>query len=181
MKLLDIAKKVGKSVVSQMVPGGDLLIELVNGYVDGKPLTNDATGDQLRGALAHVPPAIMARDFDVKFVELAAETQQIMLQTEMNSQHSTRPRIAWWSFVVVAIISLAVVFMLGYAVLIKDMKLVAAVAGASTLVLTIVGPFVALLYAYFGILKHEQRHKLSAALGEAPTSLLKGLLSRVIK
>ena len=57
MKLLDILGKVGGAVVKTMVPGGGLIIDVVNEFLpDDKKLPADATGSDMQAAVDKLPP-----------------------------------------------------------------------------------------------------------------------------
>jgi hypothetical protein len=68
----------------------------------------------------------------------------------------------------------------GYAILEGDKPMVAAIMNGWPFVAAIVAPMVALLYAYFGILKTEQKHRLDAAEGNTQPRGLTGLISSLI-
>lgn len=183
MKLLDILGKVGSAVVKTIVPGGGLIIDVVNEFLpDDKKLPTDATGSDMQQAVDNLPPEyraqLMGREFDVQIEE--HHTLQAMLQAEQSSTHTTRPRIALGSFHLVAFVTIVVVSLWAYAVAIENEKLVAAVVDGWPFVTAVVGPFVTLLWAYFGVLKQEQGNRLNAANGST-TSGLGGILSNILK
>lgn len=183
MKLLDILGKVGGAVVKTMVPGGGLIIDVVNEFLpDDKKLPADATGSDMQVAVDKLPPAqraqLMGREFDVQIEE--HHTLQAMLQAEQGSTHTTRPRIALGSFQLVAFVTVVVVSLWAYAVAIENEKLVAAVVDGWPFVAAVIAPFVTLLWAYFGVLKNEQRNRLNAANGST-AGPLGGIISKLIK
>ena len=183
MKLLDILGKVGGAVVKTMVPGGGLIIDVVNEFLpDDKKLPADATGLAMQAAVDKLPPdqraQLMGREFDVQIEE--HHTLQAMLQAEQGSTHTTRPRIALGSFQLVAFVTVVVVSLWAYAVAIENEKLVAAVVDGWPFVAAVIAPFVTLLWAYFGVLKNEQRNRLNAANGST-AGTLSGIISSIIK
>lgn len=183
MKLLDILGKVGGAVVKTMVPGGGLIIDVVNEFLpDDKKLPADATGSDMQAAVDKLPPdqraQLMGREFDVQIEE--HHTLQAMLQAEQGSTHTTRPRIALGSFQLVAFVTVVVVSLWAYAVAIENEKLVAAVVDGWPFVAAVIAPFVTLLWAYFGVLKNEQRNRLNAANGST-AGPLGGIISKLIK
>lgn len=183
MKLLDILGKVGGAVVKTMVPGGGLIIDVVNEFLpDDKKLPADATGPDMQAAVDSLPPdqraQLLGREFDVQIEE--HHTLQAMLQAEQGSTHTTRPRIALGSFQLVAFVTVVVVSLWAYAVAIENEKLVAAVVDGWPFVAAVIAPFVTLLWAYFGVLKNEQRNRLNAANGST-AGPLGGIISKLIK
>lgn len=182
MKLLDILGKVGGAVVKTMVPGGGLIVDVVNEFLpDDKKLPADATGSDMQAAVDSLPPdqraQLLGREFDVQIEE--HHTLQAMLQAEQGSTHTTRPRIALGSFQLVAFVTVVVVSLWAYAVAIENEKLVAAVVDGWPFVAAVIAPFVTLLWAYFGVLKNEQRNRLNAANGST-AGPLGGIISKLL-
>lgn len=183
MKLLDILGKVGGAAVKAFVPGGGLIVDVVNEFLpDDKKLPADATGSDMKEAVDSLPPEqraqLLGREFDVQIEQ--HHTLQAMLQAEQSSQHTTRPRIALGSFQLVAFVSIVAISLWAYAVAIKDDELVAAVTDGWPFVAAVVGPFVTLLWAYFGVLKQEQRNRLNAVNGSTGGAL-SSIISNIIK
>jgi len=183
MKLLDILGKVGGAVVKTMVPGGGLIVDVVNEFLpDGKKLPADATGSDMQAAVDSLPPdqraRLLGREFDVQIEQ--HHSLQAMLNAEQNSTHTTRPRIALGAFHLVAFVSIVAISLWAYAVAVKDDELVAAVTDGWPFVAAVVGPFVTLLWAYFGVLKQEQRNRLNAANGST-SGAMSSIISQIIK
>jgi hypothetical protein len=183
MKLLGILGKVGSAVIKTIVPGGGLIIDVVNEFLpDDKKLPTDATGSDMQQAVDSLPPEqraqLMGREFDVQIE--AHHTLQAMLRAEQASTHTTRPQIALGSFRLVAFVTIVVVSLWAYAVAIQNEKLVAAVVDGWPFVAAVIAPFVTLLWAYFGILKNEQRNRLNAANGSTASGL-GGIISNMLK
>lgn len=101
-----------------------------------------------------------------------------MLNAERTSQHTTRPKIALGAFRILAFCSIAVVSVFTYAVIVGDEAMVAAVVNGWPFVAAIVGPFVGLLYAYFGILRKESKDRVDALNGGS-TGIVAGLLGKL--
>ncbi len=182
MNIFEIAKRVGSGLIRELVPGGGLLIEAVNEILpDGQKLPTNATGDMLENAAKGLPPEqqaeLMLKQFDVQINETtqANETVRTMLASEAISPQSTRPRIAYGCFWVAALSTNIIVCAWAYAVLTGDQLMIQAVTNGWPFVASITAPFVTLLWAYFGILKQEQKNKLDAANGltHASTALEK--------
>ena len=180
MNLASILGKVGGSIVRAVVPGGGMIVDLVNEFLpDDSKLPSDATGSDMKNAVDKLPPEqraqVMGREFDVQMEE--HHTLQSMIQAEQASTHTTRPRIALGAFQLVAFVAVVVVSLWAYAISIENDALVAVIVDGWPFVSAVVSPFVVLLWAYFGILKNEQRNRLNAASGN-PVS---GLLSQLFK
>lgn len=183
MKLLDILGKVGGAVVKTMVPGGGLIVDVVNEFLpDDKKLPGDATGTQIETAVNALPPIprarLMEREFDVQIEQ--HHTLQAMLKAEQTSTHTTRPRIALGAFHLVAFVSIVAISLWAYAIGAGDEEMVTAVTDGWPFVAAVVGPFVTLLWAYFGVLKQEQRNRLNAANGST-SGALSSIISQIIK
>ena len=99
---------------------------------------------------------------------------------DTKTPHTTRPYIAKGAFHVVAFVTIVVISLWAYGVAVKDEALVTAIMGGWQFVLAVIGPLVTLLWAYFGILKQEQRNKLNAATGST-TGGLSGIISNILK
>lgn len=183
MKLLDILGKVGGAVVKTMVPGGGLIVDVVNEFLpDDKKLPADATGSDMQAAVDSLPPdqraQLLGREFDVQIEQ--HHTLQAMLQAEQSSTHTTRPRIALGAFHLVAFVSIVAISLWGYAIAAGDENMVEKVTDGWPFVAAVVGPFVTLLWAYFGVLKQEQRNRLNAANGST-SGTLSSIISNIIK
>lgn len=183
MKLLDILGKVGGAAVKALVPGGGLIVDVVNEFLpDDKKLPADATGSDMQAAVDSLPPdqraQLLGREFDVQIEQ--HHSLQAMLQAEQASTHTTRPRIALGAFHLVAFVSIVAISLWAYAVAIKDEELVAAVTDGWPFVAAVVGPFVTLLWAYFGVLKQEQRNRMNAANGST-SGVMSSIISQIIK
>lgn len=188
MKLWKVIKQVGSGIIRNTVPGGGLLIDAVNAALPAdKKLSTAATGDDLQEAINALPAGeraeLLNREFDVEITQIkeSHSTIRAMLEADSASKHTTRPYIAKGAFQVIAACSLAVVFMWSYGIISQDKDLVSSITDGWPFVLSVIGPFISLLWAYFGILKAEHKDKLRAANGfnSAPDGLL-GILTNVI-
>ena len=182
MKLWDIVKTVGGAVVRNAVPGGGLLVDVVNEFLpDDKKLPAGATGTDVQAAVDKLPPdqraQLMGREFDVQIEH--HHTLQAMLQAEQGCSHTTRPRIALGSFHLVAFVTIVAILLWAYAIAIESEKLVAAVVDGWPFVAAVIAPFVTLLWAYFGVLKNEQRNRLNAVNGST-AGPLGGIISKIL-
>jgi len=187
MKLLDIVKKVGSGLVREMVPGGGLLISAVNALLPrGTNLPDNATGDDINVAIQALPAtkqaSVMEKEFDVEITEIkeSHSTLRTMLETDANNPHSTRPYIAKGAFYVVAFVIILVMGVWAYGAITGHVEMVVEIMSGGPFILAIIGPFVTLLWAYFGILKSEHRGKLNAANGLQAHGGIASLLSSFI-
>lgn len=188
MKLWDVIKSVGSGIVREL-PGGDLALDVVNAMLpDDKKLPAGATGRDIESAVMLLPAdkraELLSREVDVKVEHLKqqGETTRAMLEAESRSTHTTRPRIALGAFRVNAFAVLAVVSAWCWAVVTDRPDVVTMVQDGWPMLLALIGPNVALLRAYFGILKVEHRNRLDAANGrESQPEGLAGALSAMIR
>lgn len=187
MKLWDILKTVGSAAITTMVPGGGLLLGVVNEFLPkDKQLPTTATGEEVNSAVASLPAdqraAIMDKEFDVEIthVKESNKTLRTMLETEAKSPHTTRPMIALGAFRVVSFVTILVVSMWAFAIVKQDNKLVTSIVSGWPWVLVVIGPFVGWLNSYFGVLKQEQKNKLDAANGSSTPSGIAGIVSALI-
>ena len=187
MKFWDIVKSVGGGIISSVVPGGGLLMDVVNELLpDDKKLPKDATGDQVNNAIKSLPPeqqaTLMEKEFDVEMTQIkeSNSTVRAMLDADAKNPHSTRPYIAKGSFLVIAFTVTAVISIWSYAVVKGNTDMIKAVMDGWTFILAVIGPLVTLLWAYFGVLKVEHKNKLDAAGGTSGPSGVAGLLSSLI-
>ncbi len=188
MKLWDIIKGVGSAAITTMVPGGGLLLGAINAALpDDKQIPTTATGDEVKSVIESLPAdqraALMDKEFDVTLTQIkeSNETLRTMLETEANSPQSTRPYIAKGAFHVVAFAIIVVVSVWAYAVLRSDDGMVKTVVEGWPWFLAVLGPLVALLRSYFGVVKQELKNKLDAATnGGSTPSGITGILSSLI-
>lgn len=188
MKIWDILKNVGTSIIRNVVPGGGMIVDVVNDLLpDDKKLPQDATGSQITDAINSLPPDQRARvmekelDVDIEYIQQTYTTNRAMLEAESKSQHTTRPYIAKGSFHVTSFTILAAVGMWSYGVASGNDDMVKTVMDGWPFILSVIGPLVSLLWAYFGILKKESKDRLDAATGNNAPRGVAGLISSLIK
>lgn len=172
MKVFDILKTVGTGLISTMVPGGPLIVGAINAALPAdKQLPADTTGVQAMNAIAGLPTAdqalILERQFDVDITQIkeSHSTVRAMLDAESQSKHTTRPYIAKGAFHVVAFAIVVAISIWAVGVLRGDDNIVSTVVDGWPFVLSVIGPLIGLLWAYFGILKTEHKNRLDAANG----------------
>lgn len=187
MKLMDVIKTVGSGAVRELIPGGGMLIEAVNAWLpEDKRLPVNATGSDIGSAVGSLPPEqraqLMAKEFDVDLTRIreANETVRAMLDADTKNPHTTRPHIAKGAFYVVAFTSVVTVLAWAYGVLTGNAEIVGAVTDGYAFVLSVIGPLVTLLWAYFGILRAEQKNRLDAARGNSTPSGVGGILANIV-
>ena len=184
MKFWDILRNVGGGIIENVVPGGNIIMGAINGLLPpDKQLPANTTGEQAQNAIMNLPPdqqaAIMNKEFDVQLEEIkqSHDTARTMLTTEAVSPHSTRPKIAYGSFQVVAFTVIVVISTWSYAVLLGKVDMLEAIVSSWGFILAVLAPLVTLLHAYFGVLKQEKKAVLDAATGASKPSVLGGILS----
>lgn len=189
MDLWSIVKDIGSAALQVALPGtGTLIVETINAVLpDDKQLPAHATGADVQDALVHVPSeqraALMDKQFDVTIEQLrqAGESNRAMLAAESTSEHTTRPYIAKGSFQVVAATTLIAISAWAHGIVTGDNAMIEKVVDGWPFILAATAPLVALLRAYFGILKSEQADKLNVSQGSPAASGLLGLVSSLIK
>jgi len=187
MKLWDIVKTVGSGIIKTAVPGGGMIIDMVNGFLpDDKKLPNTATGNDVNNAIANLPPeqqaTIMSKELDVELTQIkeSNSTVRAMLDSDAQNPHTTRPYIAKNSFHVIAFVIVVTISLWSYGIIKQDAELIAAVMDGWPFVMAVVGPLVTLLWAYFGVLKQEHKNKLDAANGASTPTGITGILSTLL-
>ncbi|AAQ96558.1 hypothetical protein [Vibrio phage VP16C] len=188
----DIVKTVGSAVISHAVPGGGLVLDLINGFLDDdKKLPVTATGEQAMRAIQSLDPAqqsaLLSKQLDVKIEDIkqSHDTLRTMLNADKDNPQTTRPWIAKWAFVFTALFSgvvgLVIIVAYAYAVYRQDVELVKAIVDGWPFVLGILtavtGTFSLLLRAYFGVLTKEHENRIGAATGRYKPSAISGLLA----
>jgi hypothetical protein len=188
MKLGDILKTVGTGILTAAFPAAAPVIGLVNGFLpDDKKLPETATGDQVAAAVDTLPPdkraELMSREIDLEetWAKEKGATVRAMLEADAKNPHTTRPRVVWWAFIVVAIISLTIAGGWLFAVFSKDDKLVKTIMDGWPFVVGILAPFIGWLDRYFGKLTREHKQRMDAANGATPPAGIAGVLASLIK
>ncbi len=188
MKFWDIIREVGGGIIENVVPGGNIIMGAINGLLPkDKQLPLNATGQQAQDAINSLTPAlkaqVMNKEFDVKLEQIkqSYDTLRTMLVSDATNPHSTRPKIAYQSFQVVAFCIIAVVSTWCYAVLSRDDAMVKTIVEGWPWLLAVITPLVILLHAYFGVLKKEKIATLDASNNRPASSGLLGVLTTAFK
>ncbi len=184
MNFLDIAKTVGAAAFSVAVPGGAAILATVNQLLpDEHKLPATATGHDIRGAVSALPPeqqaAILEKQFDVDVTQIkeSHDTVRTMLTADAASTHTTRPHMALGSFYLVAFVTVVIVLGWLYAVS-KSADPLKEITDGWPFILALLGPFVTLMHAYFGVLKQEHRARLNGGAPAGIGGIIAGVLSR---
>ena len=183
MKLWDVIKTVGSGVVREVVPGGGLLIDAVNEMLPAdKQLPSSATGRDIESVVDTLPAdqraRVLEKEFDVELTRIQESNESVraMLTADATMKHTTRPYIAKHAFHVVAFAVVVTVASWAYGVLTDNSANVQAITNGWPFVLSVIGPFVILLQAYFGVLRDEQRNRLSG--GQSSGGFFANLIKR---
>lgn len=108
-------------------------------------------------------------------------TTRAMLAAESKSTHTTRPRIAYGAFMVLAFATVLSVSIWAAGVLSGNVDMVKTVVEGWPFLVGVLGPLVTLLLAYFGVLRGEQSDRLNAATGVTrPVGAIKTIIESVI-
>lgn len=187
MKLWDIVKTVGSSIISNTVPGGSLIVEGINALLpDDKQLSVDATGDQVNSAISNLPPEqqaqVLNKEYDVKLEQIkqSHSSLQTMLEANAKSTHTTRPKIAYQAWLVVGFVTLLFGSGWFYAVITGDVKMIAVIKDTYMFVGFLLAPLIVWLNAYFGVLRNESVDRFNAAQGHK-VDPVGGLIGKLFK
>lgn len=166
MKLFDVLKGAAK-IAGTLHPGVGAAIGLVNGLLPkDKQLPVDATGEDVLSATKQLTPEqqskILNQEFEYKMKDLeeSHSTLRTMLASDATNPQTTRPKMAYQAFVLTAVITLMVMTGWLWGVF-KSSDPLTSINNSYPLVLALVGPFVTLMLAYFGILRKEHQNKLA--------------------
>lgn len=189
MKLWDIAKAAGATALNIAFPGvGSAVVGLVNSILpDDKKLPETATGNEVDSALQSASPEDRARIIDHEFeVKLASiketnETLRVMLEADKMSAHTTRPKIAYQAFQITAASTLIIVSLWAYAVAIENDKMVKTIQDGYPFIAVLLGSFITLLYAYFGVLRDEHKNRLNTISGNPSSGFFQSIISAIKK
>lgn len=185
MKLLDVLAKVGTSILADVVPGGNAILSVVNGFLPKeKQVLAGATGNDISNIINELPndkrSELLSKEFDVEITEIKEHTKVITALGEVDKTgNSTRPFIALMMAWVVSFAIVGLVVMLGIAIHGKDAVTVKAVGDNWPLVLALLGIPSGLLRAYFGMRTKEKQQKYQALTNTSPHSTFTELLKFV--
>ena len=186
MKLGDILKKAGAAVIRDAVPGGGLILDMVNQFLpDDKKLPKDATADQATAAIQSLTPdqqaMLMSKELDVQIEEVRSWTSiQEALAKADEAGASTRPWIA--KLMAVTVVAAISIFMVAWAYAIgsKSSETLKALSESWEIMLMVIGTPTTLLRAYFGMRTEEKKARYGVAVGAAPAPAA-GILGAILK
>jgi len=172
MKLGNIISRAGAAILKNVVPGGGLIIDLVNGFLpEEKKLPVEATGEQIGRTISGLPAdqqaQLLSKEIDVEIAEINSWTQiQGSLAEADKAGSSTRPEIALMMAKIIAFIVIAFASMWIVAIYQNHVSMIKALSESWPLMLTVLGTPTALLRAYFGMRSKEKKARYSAATGQ---------------
>lgn len=180
----DLAIKAGAGVLTAIFPPAAALIPVVNQFLDeDEKLPDNATGDQVSGALARLTPeqlaSVESKKIDLQITE--SNNWASVAKSLAEADHvgkSTRPQISMMMAWLVVVQVVGVVFCLGYSVVTKDKEVIIALSDSWEMLLATMGLPSILLRQYFGIRTQEKNARLSAAVGQEVNG---GLLTALVK
>lgn len=183
MKLGDILKAAGSVAVKALVPGGGVIVDLVNGFLDDKnKLPTDATGSQIKEKIDALPPdeqrKLWEKELDVEIAEIQewTKTMSVLAQTDQTGA-STRPQIAKMMAQVVAFSVIFFSASLSISILTNNAEMVKQLDSTWVIALAILGTPTALLRAYFGMRSKEKQSKYQIAGAPKSSGLIENILS----
>jgi hypothetical protein len=182
MNLLSILSKVGGSILADVIPGGNSILKVVNGFLsDDDKLPEKSTGADIKAAISKLSPEyqaeLLSKQFDVEITEIKEHTKVIAALGEVDKTgNSTRPFIALMMAWVVAFAIIGLIIMLGMAINSKDSAAVIAIGNNWPLVLALLGIPSGLLRSYFGMRTKEKQQKYHAVSNTEPKSMITDLV-----
>lgn len=172
MKLGDILMRAGSAIFKSVIPGGGLIVDMVNGFLpDEKKIPNEATGEQISQAVSTLSPdlqaQILSEEIDVELAEISSWTRvQGSLAEADKVGASTRPQIALMMAKVVSFVIISFSTMWIVAIIQNHVDMIKVLTDSWMLVLAIIGTPIALLRAYFGMRSKEKKERYGAAMGQ---------------
>ncbi len=178
--------KAGGAALNVVAPGaGTEVVNLVNTFLPAdKKLPENATGHQVREAINTLPPEkqaeILTREIDVEIEEIHAWTKVAdTLARADQAGASTRPeianRMAWLVTYAVAVAITA------WAATLITGRGLDKLTTAWPFILSVIGPPMVLLRAYFGLRTREKTTRYQAATGQPPAAGALGALINAIR
>ena len=188
MKLKTILSTVGGAVVRNVVPGGGLILDVVNAALPAaSQLLPDATGRDVEAAIVTLPPTqraeLLSRDYDVQIEQIRQGNESVReaIRADASDPQTTRPYIAKHALHVVAFVIVMVTSLWAYAVAAGKPAMILAITGGWPFVLALLGPLVTLLWAYFGVLREEHKTNVNASNGLTSPAGLLGAVAGLLK
>lgn len=187
MNTLDAIKKFSSVAIAVAYPPAAPLVAAVNALLpDEQRMPNDCTGDMLGKAIDMLAPGdretILKMELD-HAEKMAGHKASAMNAANSNSNENyqvTRAYIAKQSFHAVAGISFLFMAFAAAPISSGDAEMVNAILSNWAAPAAVTAPFVAMLYAYIGVLKTEYRDRLNAANGKTAIGSL-GALAAIMR
>jgi len=172
MKLSNILKKVGKSVLTSVIPGGELVLNIVNEFLPAKKkLDKTATGADIEKVIDSLPPdqknKLLEKELDVKITEIQEWTKVVdTLANADAAGSSTRPIIAKWMAQAVCFAVIVFVSVWAVSILRDQVDTIKQLQDSWPLMLTVLATPTALLRAYFGMRTKEKKVRYESVSGQ---------------
>lgn len=169
MKLKDILFSVGSSVIKSVVPGGGVVLDLINNLLpNDKKLGQKTTGEEAIAAIESLPAeqkaSLMEKQLDVEIAEINNWSKiQASLASADIAGSSTRPEIAVMMSQVVSFTIIVFISILAVAIIQKQEGMIKVISELWPLMLAILGLPIGLLRSYFGMRSKEKKSRYQAA------------------
>jgi len=187
MDLKNILVKAGSAVLSSVIPGGGLIVELINSFLPGdKKLPKDATGEQAISSIQTLSPdkqfELFSKELDVEIEGIQSFTavQQALAQAD-SSGSSTRPAIALMMAKVTCFVIMIFSTILSVAIILDKVAMIQNVQNLWPLALTIIGTPTMLLRQYFGKRTEEKKARYELAGGNHKPGFLENIVGLIKK
>lgn len=187
MDLGNILKKAGSAVISSVVPGGGLIVDLINEFLpDNKKLPGTATGTDAQNAIDGLTPELrlklLTRQLDVEIAETNAwASVQSSLAEADASGNSTRPKIALMMAWLVVLQVTVVAISIGYAALSEQNSTIAVLSESWQMFTASMGIPTAVLLQYFGKRTKEKLERYNLAMGKTKSPFTNAIRSIIQK
>ena len=185
MDLKNILISAGTTVFKNSVPGGALIIDVVNDLLpDNKKLSKESTGFDIKSAIETLPEdqksSLLMKEFDVEIAEVNNwSIIQASLADADKAGSSTRPKIAMMMAYVVVVSILLFMSLLSISIFNNNTAMVELLGNSWPMIIAVLGTPTALLTAYFGMRTKEKRSRYAAASGQ-PVSRIAGIIKRIL-
>ncbi len=183
MNLLSILSKVGGSILADVIPGGNAILNVVNSFLPTEKKLNDqASGADIQSAIAKLPTdlqtEVLNKKFDVEIIKVQEHTKVIQALADVDKTgNSTRPLIAKMMATVVCFTIVMLVSVLAVAIVNNNTSTIKAIGDNWPLIVAVLGTPTALLRSYFGMRTKEKQQKYQAVSNSKPNSIVSDIIS----
>lgn len=183
MELSEILKRAGSAVISSVVPGGGLIVDLINEFLPSdKKLPGTATGTDAQKAIDGLTPELrlklLTRQLDVQIAETNAwASVQDSLAKADATGNSTRPKIALMMAWLVVLQVTVVAISIGYAALSGQDSTITVLSASWQMFTASMGIPTAVLLQYFGKRTKEKIERYNLAMGNAKSPIVDAIKS----